>query len=228
MSLTADDLHEYASKKKTEMQENDDGIIRYNGDFIEDLLAISQDFENQYKRRAAIKSASAVFESIVFELWEQLKKYRSISEAARIILYGKTLSLADNGRIKERKTIYPLKIRLRFALNEFNKLYDIDKKCILTEKLWKDIDSFLHVRNKLLHPDDISILKVGDSEIRLAMELADNMFTLLVLNMNVISIGIAKWKGQDQPDQLRHPIYLIAESNFNSAKEYLFQAGIFQ
>lgn len=226
MSLTAVDLYKYSSKIRSEVIEPDDGIIRYYSDFAEDIFAISQDFENQYKRRAAIKSASAMFESSTFELWEQLKKNQNVSEAAKYILYEKTYTLADNGKIKVKKSIYTLKVRLRFALSQFNELNGEERKFILTEKLWNDLDSFLQVRNKLLHPDSLSIPRVSDDDLRLTMELGENMFTLLSMNMNANTIGMAARNNQNLTVHPLYSFYMIAEKNFITAKNYLVSKGI--
>ena len=226
LNPVARQLFEYASREKNMLLEGDDGIIRFYGDFIEDIFAVSQDFENQYKRRTAVKSASAMFESTTFELWEQLKKHRDLSENVKIILSGKVISLADNGRIKEKKVNFPLKSRLRFALLQLVEGYDEQRKFQLTERIWEELDWFYALRNRLLHPESISIPQVGDESMLKLIELSQHMFTVLVTNITATIVSSATNSNQNNTNHPLYSYYVETESRFISSRNFLQSRGI--
>lgn len=192
MALDRDKLRNYVLVTGAEELPEDDGILRYYRDFLNDILAISDDLQNQYKRRALVKSASAAFESSAFELWEQLKKVAKLSDEAKWILKETNVTLADNGEIKARKAIHTLPVRLKFAFLQINTTLEDVAKFNITNKFWNLLQEFQLTRNKLLHPNSKEVPLLTDEQIEELIELAGYVFAIIHLCMCGVSWEIGK------------------------------------
>lgn len=192
MALDREKLRQFVLVTGAEEQPEDDGVLRYYRDFMNDILVLSDDLEDQYKRRALVKSAAAAFESSAFELWEQLKKIKSLSEDAKWVLHETNISLADNGEIKSKKAIYPLLTRFKFVFLQINEVLNREARFTVTNKFWILLKAYQETRNKLLHPNTKEIPVLSDEQIEELIALSGYIFTLIHICMLAVSWDIAK------------------------------------
>jgi hypothetical protein len=180
---TADILADF-HKSLEEMREM---ILVLGHDANDHYLAIQND-DSQSHRRAYIRSVFAFIEGTLhcmkmttFHLGRVLG---TILIQELLVLNGEAFDVDDKGNIVAR-TFYPKFLNnVKFSFKSFSKIFDSSFKLNLEGDGWKHLQKAVKVRDRLMHPKEITELQVTDAEVQLTKKAFDWFFISQVLCSN--------------------------------------------
>ena len=142
--------------------------------------------DNQYTRRAYIRSLFALIEGTIWVLKQTVLhapikegNVKKLSAAEYALLSDKTYDLKSNGQPKEQSKFLKLPENIRFTFLVVEKYFGIEIDLEVGSGPWNKFLEAQQVRNRITHPKTPSEFGVSDSEIS-ACKVACSWFNELI------------------------------------------------
>ncbi|WPX87529.1 hypothetical protein PsasTeo6_13816 [Pseudomonas asiatica] len=141
--------------------------------------------DNQFTRRAYIRSIFAMIEGTTWVLKQTLLKAlemkgKTFQPGEYELLSDKSYELKENGDIKEQTKFPKLPDNIRFTYKALGKYTNTEFKVGVGTIAWSNFLEALKIRNRITHPKNPSEFFVSDSEIAICQQ-TTSWFNLLTL-----------------------------------------------
>ncbi|MGM7284521.1 hypothetical protein ABRY74_22000 [Pseudomonas guariconensis] len=141
--------------------------------------------DNQFTRRAYIRSIFAMIEGTTWVLKQTLLKAiemkgKKFRPGEYELLSDRSYELKENGDIKEQTKFLKLPDNIRFTYKALGKYTKTEFDLGVGTIAWDNFLEALKIRNRITHPKNTSEFSVSDSEIAICQQVT-SWFNLLTL-----------------------------------------------
>jgi hypothetical protein len=139
----------------------------------DDLTESKELFEfatHEFTVRTMIRTMAALYEAKLYQLQQLLLHLRligkcSLCDSDLVLLKGKRPKVNSHGKVLESQQYLTFQESLDATARVWSKIYTLQSPPGTGHPNWKDVQEFVKIRNRLMHPKRQSDLEVSDVDI---------------------------------------------------------------
>lgn len=153
-------------------------VFKILTDDVEEIRQYGAKNQNDFARRALLRTHFAFIEGMVFQFQLLAIAYQkdfpsAFSHQDVSILEEKKYQLKDNGQIEARDNFQKLPAKLLFSIKAYASTCGVDFKPDTSHHGWAAFKRYLSIRNDLMHPKSVENLILDNKKLTDATEAAD-------------------------------------------------------